>query len=138
VDLEPPGTRMILDAPADPGAVGVPIGDGWGGLGADRPTCAPVRAELGRPSGAVGRSFAAHTDPGARPTEVSDADAGRERWLRRPATDEAAGEAAGSVGHVPGGHGDTTVHGLRWLSRDAGPMQIGEGTAGSRGLGIGR
>ena len=91
IEAEARFPREIFDALADLDVMGVPIAEEWGGLGADQLTYALVCAELGRVSGAVGLSFAAHTSLGAKPIEVYGTDAQRERWLRPLATGEAVG-----------------------------------------------
>ena len=60
----------IFDRLAELDVMGVPIGEEWGGLGADQLTYALVTEELGRVSGAIGLSYAAHVSLGAKPIEL--------------------------------------------------------------------
>jgi alkylation response protein AidB-like acyl-CoA dehydrogenase len=71
--------------------LGVPIDEQWGGLGGDTLMYALVCEELGRVSGAVGLSFAAHTSLGSKPIERFGTDAQCERWLEPLATGEQLG-----------------------------------------------
>jgi len=71
--------------------MGVPISERWGGLGGDQLMYAVVCEELGRVSGAVGLSFAAHTSLGSKPIERFGTDAQRERWLKPLATGDHLG-----------------------------------------------
>jgi alkylation response protein AidB-like acyl-CoA dehydrogenase len=71
--------------------MGVPIDEQWGGLGGDQLMYALVCEELGRVSGAIGLSYAAHVSLGAKPIELFGTDAQRERWLEPLATGEHLG-----------------------------------------------
>jgi alkylation response protein AidB-like acyl-CoA dehydrogenase len=71
--------------------MGVPIDERWGGLGGDSLMYAVVCEELGRVSGAVGLSYAAHTSLGSKPIENFGTDAQRARWLEPLATGERLG-----------------------------------------------
>ena len=71
--------------------MGVPVSERWGGLGGDQLMYAVVCEELGRVSGAVGLSFAAHTSLGSKPIERFGTDAQRERWLKPLATGDHLG-----------------------------------------------
>jgi len=71
--------------------MGVPITEEHGGLGGDQLMYALVTEELGRVSGGVGLSFAAHTSLGAKPIELFGTDDQTERWLRPLAEGEAIG-----------------------------------------------
>ncbi len=71
--------------------MGVPVAEEWGGLGGDQLMYALVTEELGRVSGAIGLSYAAHVSLGAKPIERFGTDAQRERWLRPLATGDAIG-----------------------------------------------
>jgi len=71
--------------------MGVPIDERWGGLGGDQLMYAVVCEELGRVSGAVGLSFAAHTSLGSKPVENFGTDAQRDRWLEPLATGDHLG-----------------------------------------------
>ena len=71
--------------------MGVPVSEEYGGLGADQLTYALVTEELGRVSGGIGLSYAAHTSLGTKPIEAFGTDAQKERWLRPLATGEEIG-----------------------------------------------
>ncbi|MBX0285569.1 acyl-CoA dehydrogenase family protein [Haloarcula salinisoli] len=71
--------------------MGVPVDERWGGLGGDTLMYAVVCEELGRVSGAVGLSYAAHTSLGSKPIETFGTDAQRERWLEPLVTGEHLG-----------------------------------------------
>ncbi len=71
--------------------MGVPIDEQWGGLGGDQLMYALVCEELGRVSGAIGLSYAAHVSLGAKPIELFGTDAQRERWLEPLATGDHLG-----------------------------------------------
>ena len=71
--------------------MGVPVDEQWGGLGGDQLMYALVCEELGRVSGAVGLSYAAHVSLGAKPIELFGTEAQKERWLEPLATGEQLG-----------------------------------------------
>ena len=71
--------------------MGVPIDDGYGGLGGDTLMYALVAEELGRVSGSVGLSYVAHTSLASKPIETFGTEAQKERWLRPLATGESIG-----------------------------------------------
>jgi len=81
----------IFDQLADLDMLGVPIGEEWGGLGGDQLMYALVTEELGRVSGSIGLSYAAHVSLASKPIETFGTDAQRERWLRPLATGEYLG-----------------------------------------------
>ena len=81
----------VFDELAKLDMMGVPIDEQWGGLGGDQLMYALVCEELGRVSGAVGLSYAAHVSLGAKPSELCGTDAQRERWLEPLATGEQLG-----------------------------------------------
>jgi alkylation response protein AidB-like acyl-CoA dehydrogenase len=81
----------VFDALADLDVMGVPVDEAYGGLGGDQLMYALVTEELGRVSGGVGLSFAAHTSLGAKPIEAFGTDAQKERWLRPLAKGDAIG-----------------------------------------------
>ena len=81
----------VFDRLADLDMMGVPIDEQWGGLGGDQLMYALVTEELGRVSGAIGLSYAAHVSLGAKPIELFGTDEQRERWLRPLATGEHLG-----------------------------------------------
>ncbi|GAB3698153.1 acyl-CoA dehydrogenase family protein [Halorubrum pallidum] len=72
----------VFDALADLDMMGIPVSEEYGGLGGDQLTYAVVTEELGRVSGGIGLSFAAHTSLGAKPIELFGTDAQKETWLR--------------------------------------------------------
>jgi alkylation response protein AidB-like acyl-CoA dehydrogenase len=71
--------------------MGVPIDEAYGGLGGDQLMYALVTEELGRVSGGIGLSYAAHVSLGSKPIELFGTDAQKERWLRPLAEGEAIG-----------------------------------------------
>ena len=81
----------VFDRLADLDMMGVPIDEQWGGLGGDQLMYALVTEELGRVSGSIGLSYAAHVSLGAKPIELFGTDEQRERWLRPLATGEHLG-----------------------------------------------
>ena len=81
----------VFDRLAELDVMGVPIDEQWGGLGGDQLMYALVTEELGRVSGAIGLSYAAHVSLGAKPIELFGTDEQRERWLRPLATGEHLG-----------------------------------------------
>ena len=76
---------------ADLDMMGVPVGEEYGGLGGDQLMYALVTEELGRVSGGIGLSYAAHTSLGAKPIEAFGTDAQKEEWLRPLATGKGIG-----------------------------------------------
>jgi alkylation response protein AidB-like acyl-CoA dehydrogenase len=74
--------------------MGVPVAEEWGGLGADQLTYALVTEELGRVSGSIGLSYAAHVSLASKPIEHYGTDEQRERWLRPLAEGETIGSWA--------------------------------------------
>ena len=81
----------VFESLADLEMMGVPIDEQWGGLGGDQLMYALVCEELGRVSGAVGLSYAAHVSLGAKPIELFGTDAQRDRWLEPLATGDQLG-----------------------------------------------
>jgi alkylation response protein AidB-like acyl-CoA dehydrogenase len=71
--------------------MGVPISEEYGGLGGDQLMYALVTEELGRVSGGIGLSYAAHVSLGAKPIELFGTAEQKERWLRPLATGETMG-----------------------------------------------
>ena len=67
---------------ADLDVMGVPVSEAYGGLGGDQLTYALVTEELGRVSGGIGLSYAAHTSLGAKPIEAFGTEAQKDEWLR--------------------------------------------------------
>ncbi|PHQ38848.1 acyl-CoA dehydrogenase [Halorubrum persicum] len=62
--------------------MGVPVSEEYGGLGGDQLMYAVVTEELGRVSGGIGLSYAAHTSLGAKPIELFGTADQKEKWLR--------------------------------------------------------
>jgi alkylation response protein AidB-like acyl-CoA dehydrogenase len=62
--------------------MGIPITEEFGGLGGDTLLYALVTEELGRVSGSIGLSFAAHTSLGTKPIEEYGTTAQKNEWLR--------------------------------------------------------
>jgi len=81
----------VFDTLADLDMMGIPISEEHGGLGGDQLMYAVVIEELGRVSGGIGLSFAAHTSLGAKPIKLFGTDAQKEEWLRPLAAGEALG-----------------------------------------------
>ncbi|MDZ7701361.1 MAG: acyl-CoA dehydrogenase family protein [Halobacteriales archaeon] len=81
----------VFDQLGELDMMGVPISEEWGGLGADQLTYALVTEELGRVSGSIGLSYAAHVSLASKPLENYGTDAQRERWLRPLAEGEHIG-----------------------------------------------
>ncbi len=81
----------VFDRLADLDVMGVPISENYGGLGSDQLAYALVTEELGRASGSVGLSYAAHVSLGSKPIELYGTEAQKERWLRPLATGECLG-----------------------------------------------
>ncbi|WP_331232469.1 acyl-CoA dehydrogenase family protein [Natronorarus salvus] len=71
--------------------MGVPIAEGYGGLGGDQLMYAVVTEELGRVSGSIGLSYAAHVSLASKPIELFGTEEQKERWLRPLATGEEIG-----------------------------------------------
>ncbi|WP_224449992.1 acyl-CoA dehydrogenase family protein [Haloprofundus salilacus] len=69
--------------------MGVPISEEYGGLGGDQLMYALVTEELGRVSGGIGLSYAAHVSLGSKPIEMFGTDEQKERWLTPLASGEA-------------------------------------------------
>jgi alkylation response protein AidB-like acyl-CoA dehydrogenase len=72
----------VFDELGDLDVMGVPIAEEYGGLGGDQLMYALVTEELGRVSGGVGLSYAAHVSLGSKPLELFGSEAQKERWLR--------------------------------------------------------
>jgi len=71
--------------------MGVPVSEEYGGLGGDQLMYALVCEELGRVSGSIGLSYAAHVSLGSKPIEQFGTEAQKERWLEPLATGEEMG-----------------------------------------------
>ncbi|MFC6836262.1 acyl-CoA dehydrogenase family protein [Halomarina ordinaria] len=81
----------VFDALADLDMMGVPVSEEYGGLDGDQLMYALVTEELGRVSGSIGLSYAAHTSLATKPIELFGTDAQKERWLPPLATGEYLG-----------------------------------------------
>jgi len=81
----------IFDQLAELDVMGVPIDEAYGGLGGDQLMYALVVGELGRVSGGIGLSYAAHVSLGSKPIELFGTDEQKERWLTPLATGEHLG-----------------------------------------------
>jgi alkylation response protein AidB-like acyl-CoA dehydrogenase len=71
--------------------MGVPVSEEYGGLGGDQLMYALVCEELGRVSGSVGLSYAAHVSLGAKPIEMFGSEAQKREWLEPLARGEEVG-----------------------------------------------
>jgi len=74
--------------------MGVPIDEEYGGLGGDQLMYALVTEELGRVSGSIGLSYAAHVSLASKPIELFGSDEQKSRWLEPLATGEYLGSWA--------------------------------------------
>ncbi|MFT4891077.1 MAG: alkylation response protein AidB-like acyl-CoA dehydrogenase, partial [Halobacteriales archaeon] len=81
----------LFDRLATLDVMGVPIGEEYGGLGGDQLMYALVCEELGRVSGSVGLSYAAHVSLASKPIELFGTEEQKERWLRPLAQGEYLG-----------------------------------------------
>jgi alkylation response protein AidB-like acyl-CoA dehydrogenase len=81
----------VFDELAALDVMGVPVSERYGGLGGDQLMYALVTEELGRVSGGIGLSYAAHVSLGSRPLEQFGTEAQKERWLRPLAEGEYLG-----------------------------------------------
>ncbi|HET7324639.1 MAG TPA: acyl-CoA dehydrogenase family protein, partial [Halococcus sp.] len=72
----------IFKALASLDVMGVPITEEYGGLGGDQLMYALVAEELGRVSGSIGLSYAAHVSLASKPLELFGTHEQKERWLR--------------------------------------------------------
>jgi alkylation response protein AidB-like acyl-CoA dehydrogenase len=81
----------IFEQLAELDVMGIPVDEAYGGLGGDQLLYAVVTEELGRVSGGIGLSFAAHTSLGAKPIDQFGTPAQKERWLGPLARGEALG-----------------------------------------------
>jgi len=81
----------VFDQLAALDVMGVPVDEAYGGLGGDQLMYALVTEELGRVSGSIGLSYAAHVSLGAKPVELFGTEEQKDRWLRPLATGDALG-----------------------------------------------
>ena len=81
----------VFDSLAELDMMGIPVAEEYGGLGGDQLMYALVTEELGRVSGGIGLSYAAHTSLGAKPIDLFGTDEQKEEWLRPLAEGEGLG-----------------------------------------------
>jgi alkylation response protein AidB-like acyl-CoA dehydrogenase len=81
----------IFDQLGELDVLGVPVSEEYGGLGADQLTYALVTEELGRVSGSIGLSYAAHVSLASKPIDTFGTPEQKERWLRPLAEGEYLG-----------------------------------------------
>ena len=81
----------VFESLADLDMMGIPVSEEYGGLGGDQLMYALVTEELGRVSGGIGLSYAAHTSLGAKPIDLFGTDEQKEEWLRPLAEGEGLG-----------------------------------------------
>lgn len=84
----------VFDSLSQLDMMGVPIAEEYGGLGGNQLMYALVAEELGRVSGSVGLSYAAHVSLASKPIELFGTDEQKERWLRPLAEGEYIGSWA--------------------------------------------
>jgi alkylation response protein AidB-like acyl-CoA dehydrogenase len=84
----------VFDALSQLDMMGVPIDEEYGGLGGDQLMYSLVTEEIGRVSGSVGLSYAAHISLASKPIELFGTDEQKERWLRPLAEGEYIGSWA--------------------------------------------
>lgn len=71
--------------------MGIPVDEEYGGLGGDQLMYALVTEELGRVSGSIGLSYAAHVSLGSKPIDAFGTDSQKAEWLRPLASGKAIG-----------------------------------------------
>lgn len=81
----------VFDELGNLDVMGVPITEEYGGLGGDQLMYALVTEELGRVSGSIGLSYAAHVSLASKPLELFGTHEQKERWLRPLAEGEHVG-----------------------------------------------
>ncbi|MFW6003369.1 MAG: acyl-CoA dehydrogenase family protein [Halanaeroarchaeum sp.] len=81
----------LFDQLAALDVMGVPIDDEYGGLDGGQLLYALIVEELGRVSGSVGLSYAAHVSLGSKPLDVFGTPEQKRRWLRPLAEGESVG-----------------------------------------------
>jgi alkylation response protein AidB-like acyl-CoA dehydrogenase len=113
----------VFDRLAELDVMGIPIDEAYGGLGGDQLTYALVCEELGRVSGSVGLSYAAHVSLASTPIEQFGTEAQKERWLR-PLAD---GEYLGAWALTEPGSGSDARH-MNTRARRDGDEWVLDGT----------
>ncbi|MFC7115632.1 acyl-CoA dehydrogenase family protein [Natronoarchaeum sp. GCM10025703] len=83
--------QEVFDELAALDVMSVPVDEEYGGLGGDQLMYALIVEELGRVSGAIGLSYAAHVSLASKPIEAFGTEAQKERWLRPLAEGEHMG-----------------------------------------------
>jgi alkylation response protein AidB-like acyl-CoA dehydrogenase len=91
IETEGQFPAAIFEELADLDVMGVPIHGDFGGLGGDQLMYALVCEELGRVSGSIGLSYAAHVSLASKPIEMFGTEEQKERWLRPLAEGEYLG-----------------------------------------------
>ncbi|QZX98648.1 acyl-CoA dehydrogenase family protein [Halobaculum rubrum] len=81
----------IFEQLGDLDMMGIPVSEEYGGLGGDQLMYAIVTEELGRVSGGIGLSYAAHVSLGSKPIELFGTDDQKAEWLRPLAEGEGMG-----------------------------------------------
>ncbi|MEF8780962.1 MAG: acyl-CoA dehydrogenase family protein [Haloferacaceae archaeon] len=81
----------IFDRLGELDVMGIPIAEEYGGLGGDQLMYALVVEELGRVSGGIGLSFAAHVSLGSKPIEQFGTEAQKREWLEPLASGDGIG-----------------------------------------------
>ncbi|KAB1188729.1 MULTISPECIES: acyl-CoA dehydrogenase family protein [Haloferax] len=81
----------IFDQLAELDVMGIPIDETYGGLGGDQLMYSLVVEELGRVSGGIGLSYAAHVSLASKPLDLFGTEEQKETWLRPLATGEHMG-----------------------------------------------
>jgi alkylation response protein AidB-like acyl-CoA dehydrogenase len=81
----------VFDQLGDLDVMGVPVSEEYGGLGGDQLMYALVTEELGRVSGSIGLSYAAHVSLASKPLELFGTHEQKEEWLRPLAEGEHMG-----------------------------------------------
>ncbi|GAA0277381.1 acyl-CoA dehydrogenase family protein [Halobacterium noricense] len=84
----------VFEELADLDMMGVPVSEEYGGLGGDQLMYALVAEELGRVSGSIGLSYAAHVSLASKPIELFGTEEQKVRWLRPLAEGEYLGSWA--------------------------------------------
>ena len=72
----------VFEQLAELDMMGVPVSEDYGGLGGDQLMYALITEELGRVSGSIGLSYAAHVSLASKPIELFGTEEQKEEWLR--------------------------------------------------------